>query len=95
MAIQALIHIGVSTGAMFVTGQPLPLISRGGSSIIASSASIGMMLALSRLIMQEKNEREAELMIPAAEEQDDPEAETEAGREAPIIPMTFKEQKEI
>lgn len=95
MAIQALIHIGVSTGAMFVTGQPLPLISRGGSSIIASSASIGMMLALSRLIMQEKNERETELMIPAAEEQKDPDGGTEAGREAPIIPMTFKEHKEI
>ncbi len=61
MVIQALIHVGVSTGAMFVTGQPLPLISRGGSSIIATSASIGMMLALSRLIMQEKQEREAAL----------------------------------
>lgn len=62
MCIQALIHIGVSTGAMFVTGQPLPLISRGGSSIIGTSVSFGMMLALSRLIMQEKQEREAALI---------------------------------
>lgn len=63
MCIQALIHIGVSTGAMFVTGQPLPLISRGGSSIIGTSASFGMMLALSRLIVQEKQERENDQTI--------------------------------
>lgn len=61
MVIQALIHIGVSTGAMFVTGQPLPLISRGGSSIIATSASFGMILALSRLIFLEKEERKSAL----------------------------------
>lgn len=67
MVIQALIHIGVSTGAMFVTGQPLPLISRGGSSILATSASFGMMLALSRLIMQEKQQREAALLAETAE----------------------------
>lgn len=55
--IQALIHIGVNTGAMFVTGQPLPLLSRGGSSIVCTSASFGMMLALSRLIRLEVEER--------------------------------------
>lgn len=63
MVIQALIHVGVCTGAMFVTGQPLPLISRGGSSIMATSASFGMMLALSRLIMQEKQQREEEALM--------------------------------
>ena len=63
MVIQALIHIGVCTGAMFVTGQPLPLISRGGSSIMATSASFGMILALSRLIMQEKQQREEEALM--------------------------------
>lgn len=57
IVIQALIHIGVNTGAMFVTGQPLPLLSRGGSSIFCTSASFGMMLALSRIIEQETIER--------------------------------------
>lgn len=57
MVIQALLHIGVCTGAMFVTGQPLPLISRGGSSIIGTSISFGIMLALSRLIQTEQQER--------------------------------------
>lgn len=89
MVIQALIHIGVSTGAMFVTGQPLPLISRGGSSIIATSASIGMMLALSRLIMQEKKEREAALMAQVTEVQ-----EEIAPVEEPIIIQTTKNEQE-
>lgn len=65
MIIQALIHIGVCTGAMFVTGQPLPLISRGGSSILGTSVSFGLILALSRLIQQEEIERaEATPEIP-------------------------------
>lgn len=61
ICIQALIHVGVCTGAMFVTGQPLPLISRGGSSVIGTSISFGMMLALSRIIHQEQVERQAQL----------------------------------
>lgn len=89
MVIQALIHIGVSTGAMFVTGQPLPLISRGGSSILATSASIGMMLALSRLIMQEKKEREAALMAQITEEQE----ETAPSEEPIVIQTTTNEQE--
>lgn len=50
---QALIHMGVCTGAMFVTGQPLPLISRGGSSIVCTSFNIGILLALAKIIRQE------------------------------------------
>lgn len=50
---QALIHIGVCTGAMFVTGQPLPLLSRGGSSILFTSISFGILFALSRVIENE------------------------------------------
>ncbi len=65
IVIQALIHIGVCTGAMFVTGQPLPLISRGGSSIIGTSISFGILLALSRIIRQEQQER-AELAAEMA-----------------------------
>ena len=56
IVIQALIHVGVCTGAMFVTGQPLPLISRGGSSVLGTSISFGILLALSRIIRQEKLE---------------------------------------
>lgn len=65
--IQALIHIGVCTGAMFVTGQPLPLISRGGSSIIGTSISFGIILALSRIIRREQESRLASASVSDAE----------------------------
>lgn len=58
IVIQALMHIGVNTGAMFVTGQPLPLLSRGGSSIWSTSIMFGLLMALSRIIRQERQEQE-------------------------------------
>ena len=55
--IQALVHIGVCTDAMFVTGQPLPLISRGGMAILSTSACFGIMFGLSHDIMREWQSR--------------------------------------
>ena len=54
--IQALIHMGVCCNAMFVTGQPLPLISRGGMSILSTSAVFGILVGLSRNIAREKDQ---------------------------------------
>ena len=48
LVFQALINMGVAVGLFPVTGQPLPLISRGGTSILMSSAYIGMILSVSR-----------------------------------------------
>ncbi len=45
---QALINMSVAVGLMPVTGQPLPLVSRGGTSIMVNCAYIGMMLSISR-----------------------------------------------
>ena len=45
---QALFHIGIVTGAMPVSGQPLPLISKGGTSILITSLAFGIMLSVSR-----------------------------------------------
>ena len=45
---QALINMSVAVGLFPVTGQPLPLVSRGGSSIMVNCAYIGMMLSVSR-----------------------------------------------
>jgi len=57
IVIQALIHMGVCTDAMFVTGQPLPLISRGGMSGMATSACFGILLGLSSTIEREEGEK--------------------------------------
>jgi cell division protein FtsW len=53
---QTFIHIGVSVGGFPITGQNLPLISTGGSSILVTCIAFGMILATSRIA--EENERE-------------------------------------
>lgn len=45
---QALLHIMVTVNILPETGQPLPLISRGGSSLLFTSVALGMMLSVSR-----------------------------------------------
>ncbi|MDD4143664.1 MAG: FtsW/RodA/SpoVE family cell cycle protein [Prolixibacteraceae bacterium] len=44
---QAMINIGVSTGVLPVTGQPLPWISLGGSSLLFTSVAFGCILSVS------------------------------------------------
>ncbi len=48
MVVQAMVNMAVAVGAFPVTGQPLPLISRGGTSIFVNCAYIGMILSVSR-----------------------------------------------
>ena len=44
----ALFHMAIVTGFFPVSGQPLPLISKGGTSILTTSIAIGVMLSVSR-----------------------------------------------
>ena len=53
---QALINMSVAVGIFPVTGQPLPLVSRGGSSIMVNCAYVGMMLSISRSARQKYEE---------------------------------------
>lgn len=45
---QALVNMAVAVNLIPVTGQPLPLVSMGGTSILFSSASFGIILSVSR-----------------------------------------------
>ena len=47
--IQAFVNMAVSTGVMPVTGQPLPWISMGGTSMIFTAAGFGLVLSVSYL----------------------------------------------
>lgn len=49
---QALFHICIVTGVIPVSGQPLPLISKGGCSIIVTSIAFGVMLSVSRFAVR-------------------------------------------
>lgn len=60
--VQAMINMGVSTGLMPITGQQLPFISKGGSSMLMTGFAIGMILSVSR------HEEEVEHLELATEE---------------------------
>lgn len=59
---QALINMGVAVGILPVTGQPLPLISMGGTSTIITCFSLGILLNISQKeenkTVEEKKEEE-------------------------------------
>ena len=48
LVFQAMINMGVAVGLLPVTGQPLPLVSMGGTSIWFTSLSIGIILSVSK-----------------------------------------------
>jgi cell division protein FtsW len=52
LTVQAMINMAVAVGVFPVTGQPLPLISRGGTSTFINCAYLGMMLSVSRSARQ-------------------------------------------
>ena len=58
IVIQALAHMSISVGVGPVTGQPLPLVSRGGTSIVINCVYIGMILSVSRYAREAKIARE-------------------------------------
>ncbi len=50
LVLQAFINIGVVTQLIPFTGQPLPFISYGGSSLVMGMAGIGILLSISRAL---------------------------------------------
>jgi predicted transcriptional regulator YheO len=52
---EALFHMAINTGVFPVSGQPLPFISKGGTSILVNSIAIGVMLSVSRTIANTDN----------------------------------------
>lgn len=68
IVLQALFHMAIVTGVFPVSGQPLPLISKGGSSILATSIAFGIMLSVSRFAVQTDSRKDinAEILkLPA------------------------------
>ena len=57
---QALLHMYISVGN-FVTGQPLPLMSQGGTSFLINSVYIGFLLCISRYAYANHEKKKAEI----------------------------------
>jgi cell division protein FtsW len=58
IVLQAFIHIGVSVHLGPVTGQPLPLISRGGTSILVNCVYFGLIISVTKYIQLQKMKKE-------------------------------------
>jgi cell division protein FtsW len=63
IVIQTFINMSVATSLIPVTGQPLPLISRGGTSILITCIYFGIILGITRQIKEEAPYQE-EVEIP-------------------------------
>src|SRR6056297_1457141 len=59
LVFQAFVNMGVTVGLLPVTGQTLPLVSMGGSSVLFTSMSLGMILSVSWGIKKDIEEEEA------------------------------------
>jgi cell division protein FtsW len=57
-----MLNMMVAVGLFPVTGQPLPLISKGGTSTLINCAYIGMMLSVSRYVASKEEQRLQEEM---------------------------------
>lgn len=75
ITLQALVHIAINTGLFPVSGQPLPLISEGGTSVWVMSAAFGIMLSVSRHASQntlDKMKKREEQTLPKEEQAPNP-----------------------
>ena len=59
---QAMLNMMVAVGLFPVTGPPLPLISKGGTSTLINCAYIGMILSVSRYVADKEAQRQQEEM---------------------------------
>ena len=75
--VQAMVNMGVSIGLLPVTGQPLPFVSMGGTSLMATGIILGMILSVT-CSMEEEQEMSKEQEIQAITEATQNERELES-----------------
>ena len=67
LVFQALINMAVAVNLFPVTGQTLPFVSMGGTSILFTSVALGIILSVSRDVNIEAKEAETEI-VPSQQE---------------------------
>jgi cell division protein FtsW len=61
LVLQALINMAVAVGLFPVTGLTLPLVSKGGTSLVFTFITLGLIMSVSRHIESEKSEENDEV----------------------------------
>ena len=74
--LQAMVNMGVSIGLLPVTGQPLPFVSMGGTSLMATGLIMGMILSVTRNIEDEAMNKEQEIQALTETTEDGKEPES-------------------
>ena len=87
LVFQAMINMGLAVNLLPVTGQPLPLISMGGTSIWFTSLAIGIILSVSKELDTKEN-------TEAADDEEEVEVE-EAEEEAEWDELELEEELEL
>ena len=68
LVMQAMVNMGVAVGLFPVTGQPLPFVSMGGTSLMFTGLSIGIIISVTKEIYKEGNdERDSEIEVAEAD----------------------------
>ena len=86
---QAMFNMMVAVGLAPVTGQPLPLISRGGTSTIINCIYIGMILSVSRYTAKLEEQRMHDAQVPIlinAENTENPEQPADSEVQTAVEP---------
>lgn len=65
---QAMLHMMVSVGLFPVTGQPLPLISKGGTSILINCFYMAVILSVSRTVDEERSAQAGVQQLPVEQQ---------------------------
>ncbi len=74
--LQAMINMGVSIGLLPVTGQPLPMVSMGGTSLMATGLILGMILSVTRSMEDDEMNKEQEIQALTETTEDEREPES-------------------
>lgn len=72
---QAILNMMVAVGLFPVTGQPLPLISKGGTSTLINCVYIGMILSVSRYTMEQEAKLATETVPEGGLQPEEPSAQ--------------------
>lgn len=92
---QAILNMMVAVGLFPVTGQPLPLISKGGTATWINCAYIGMILSVSRYTIRLEEQKEHDAQLQMLADAGMPEIQTAAEPTAQVLnsDAMFEEEK--
>jgi len=90
IVIQAIFNMAVAVNLIPVTGQPMPLVSRGGTSTLISCVYFGIILSVSRFGANMGNEDNT---LEDSDSDSDQETETTVGEEGIVDKNVFMETK--